>query len=135
MSVVEFIIQLKGQVKIWLVDYVLRLATPIWGVTGLIVKTVFLGLTTSTVPVSLRPAPCYAFRLLGTLMNLGRGTNCSWDCWVSYSARDLYNCSSDHERSPDGQNDQGKSAFGLFAKFSVSQRILSISRIYHPNQS
>ena len=53
MSVVEFIIALKGQVRIWLVDIVLRLVTPVWGLAGVLVCAVYLGLSTSKVPVSL----------------------------------------------------------------------------------
>ena len=52
MSVVEFIIALKSQVKIWLVDVVLRLVTPVWGLAGIIVTAVFLGLSTAAMPVS-----------------------------------------------------------------------------------
>ncbi len=52
MSVVEFIIALKSQVKLWLVDIVLRLAVPIWGLAGIIVIAVFLGLSTTAMPVS-----------------------------------------------------------------------------------
>jgi hypothetical protein len=52
MSVVEFIIALKSQVKIWLVDIVLRLVTPIWGLAGIVVNAVFLGLAPVAVPVS-----------------------------------------------------------------------------------
>ena len=51
MSVVEFIIALKGQVRIWLVDVVLRLVTPIWGLAGILVCAVYLGLAESKVPV------------------------------------------------------------------------------------
>ena len=53
MSVVEFIVQLKAQVKIWLVDIALRIVTPVWGLAGLIMSAVFLGLSPTTVPVSL----------------------------------------------------------------------------------
>ena len=53
MSVVEFIIALKAQVKIWLVDIVLRLVTPIWGLAGIVVCAVFLGLAPSSMPVSI----------------------------------------------------------------------------------
>jgi hypothetical protein len=52
MSVVEFIIALKSQVKIWLVDIVLRLVTPIWGLAGIVVNAVFLGLAPVAMPVS-----------------------------------------------------------------------------------
>lgn len=54
MSVVEFIIALKGQVKIWLVDIVLRLVTPVWGLAGIVVTAVLLGLAPSAMPVSIQ---------------------------------------------------------------------------------
>ena len=53
MSVVEFIIALKSHVKIWLVDIVLRLVTPIWGLAGIVVIAVYLGLAPVAMPVSI----------------------------------------------------------------------------------
>jgi hypothetical protein len=53
MAVVEFLIALKGPVKIWLLDNVLRFVTPVWGLAGIVVYAVFLGLTTAYVPVSI----------------------------------------------------------------------------------
>ena len=54
MSVVEFIVQLKARVKIWLVDVALRIVTPVWGFAGVITFAVFLGLSPIEVPVSCR---------------------------------------------------------------------------------
>jgi hypothetical protein len=55
MSVVEFIVKLKGPKKVWLVDYALRLVTPVWGIAGVISSVVLLGLKVQHVPVRLRP--------------------------------------------------------------------------------
>ena len=53
MAVVEFIIALKGPMKIWVLDNVLRYVSPVWGLAGIIVYAVFLGLTSTHVPVSI----------------------------------------------------------------------------------
>lgn len=53
MSVVEFIIALKGQVKVWIVDVGLRIVTPIWGLASVVTCAVFLGLSTAEEPVRL----------------------------------------------------------------------------------
>jgi hypothetical protein len=51
MSVVEFIVKLKGPQRIWLVDYALRLVTPVWGFAGVIQCVVILALGSAEVPV------------------------------------------------------------------------------------
>ena len=42
LSVVEFIVALKGIMALWIVDYALRIIIPIWGLAGIVVTAVYL---------------------------------------------------------------------------------------------
>jgi hypothetical protein len=53
MSVVEFIVALKGVMELWVVDYALRIIVPLWGLAGVILSAVYLGISSTEVSVRL----------------------------------------------------------------------------------